>query len=239
MVACANREGRGDAHLQVDPAYRFLEPEMIEFAEEALAAPGANGNGKALEFTVYEYDVLRQRVLSGRGYRQTADWGMFRHMRLPLEPLPAATVAEPYEMRPVNPADDADCERIADLLNAAFHRTFHNGPEYQQFARLSPCYVNELDLAAVAPDGSFAAYVGMPYDTANHRGIFEPVCTHPDHLRHGLAGSLMREALHRVQALGAVDATVDTGDMVAANALYDSLGFTEAYRAYTWRKEYA
>ena len=39
----------------------------------------------------------------------------------------------------------------------------------------------------VAPDGSFAAYVGIPYDEANRRGIYEPVCTHPDHQRQGLA----------------------------------------------------
>jgi len=33
-----------------------------------------------------------------------------------------------------------------------------------------------------------------------------------------------------------VAATVDTGDMTPANRLYDSLGFTEAYRGFAWRK---
>ncbi len=236
LVGCVNWEHPGDAWLQVDPAYRFLEGEMIEWAEARLAGPDKESGGRSLEFLVLEYDALRQRLLGERGYAKLGYGGMFRRMHLPAQALPAASLAEPYLLRQVNPDDDADCWRIADLLNAAFHRTFHNGPEFKTFAHNAPCYVNALDLAAVAPDGSFAAYVGMTYDDVNRCGIFEPVCTHPDHLRHGLASGLMHEALHRVQGMGAATATVGTGDMIPANALYDSLGFTEAYRAFTWRK---
>ena len=89
---------------------------------------------------------------------------------------------------------------------------------------------------AEAEDGSFAAHVGCTYDEANRRGIFEPVCTHPEHLRLGLARSLMLLGLQRFKALGATDVFVDTGDQVAANALYEAVGFTEAYRGSTWRK---
>ena len=32
--------------------------------------------------------------------------------------------------------------------------------------------------------------------------------------------------------------TVETGDMVPANRLYESIGFTEAYRGFEWRKAY-
>ena len=46
----------------------------------------------------------------------------------------------------------------------------------------------------------------------------------------------MQEGLLRLRALGAVDVTVDTGDMMAANKLYDSLRFTEAYKGYAWEK---
>ena len=89
---------------------------------------------------------------------------------------------------------------------------------------------------AVAPDGTFAAYVGVPYDEANKCGIFEPVCTHPDHRRKGLARTLMLEGLQRLKTLGAVDVHVETGDMIPANRLYDSIGFTEAYKGFVWRK---
>ena len=43
---------------------------------------------------------------------------------------------------------------------------------------------------------------GVTYDEANRRGIFEPVVTHPDHRRRGLARALMLEGMRRARALG-------------------------------------
>jgi GNAT superfamily N-acetyltransferase len=227
-------DGSGNAHLNVHPDYRHLEAEMIDWAMAHLAE--ATPDGARLEIYAYEYDVLRQRLLAERGFQQTPYWGMIRHLRLGQQPLVQPVVAQGYTIRMTQPDDMAECQRMADLLNAAFGRTFHNAPEYHNFCRLAPSFHPDLDLVAVAPDGSFAAYVGVPYDAANRRGIFEPVCTHPDHQRKGLAGALMQEGLLRLRAIGAVDATVDTGDMVPANRFYDSMGFTEAYRGYAWHK---
>jgi GNAT superfamily N-acetyltransferase len=227
-------DGGGNAHLNVHPDYRHLEGEMIDWAIAHLAE--STPEGRRLELYVYEYDVLRHRLLAERGFIKTGDWGMIRHLRLGQRPLAQASVTEGYTARATRPDDLADCQRMADLLNAAFRRDFHNAAEYHNFCRLAPCFHPELDLVAVAPDGSFAAYVGVPYDEANRRGIFEPVCTHPDHQRKGLAGALMQEALLRLRVIGAVDATVDTGDMVPANRFYDSMGFTEAYRGYGWQR---
>jgi hypothetical protein len=48
----------------------------------------------------------------------------------------------------------------------------------------------------------------------------------------------MFEGLHRLRALNVALVEVATGDGVDANALYNSIGFTEAYKAYCWRKEW-
>ncbi len=74
-------------------------------------------------------------------------------------------------------------------------------------------------------------------DEVNRHGIIEPVCTHPDHTRRGLATALILDGLGRLRDLGAVTASVDTGDMGPANALYRSIGFTESYRGRTWRRD--
>ena len=87
-----------------------------------------------------------------------------------------------------------------------------------------------------APDGTLAATAGVTYDAANRVGTFEPVCTHPDHLRRKLAQAAMVEGLRRLAALGAAMAEVGTGDMVAANRLYESLGFTDVDIDHAWRK---
>ncbi len=228
----------GTAYLQVHPDYRYLEEELVAWAEEHICARNEDTGRSYLEIPVYEYDALRQQTLARRGYEKTPYWGMTRHMRFGQQPRPTVHVAEGYTLRTTQPEELADCQQIADLLNAAFHRTFHNPWEYQNFTRRAPSFRRELDLVAVAPDGTFAAYVGIPYDEANRLGIFEPVCTHPDHLRRGLARALMTEGLLRLWEMGAVEAIVGTGDMVAANGLYTAMGFTEAYRNWIWRKEW-
>ena len=231
-------EGAGDAHIQVHPDYRYLEGEMIAWAEEELATTNTESGRRELELVINEYDALRQQLLAERGFVKMSYGGMCRHLRLGYQPLPAPVAADGYTLRATDPDDLADCQRIADLLNAAFGRTFHNAAEYQNFARFAPCFRRDLDLVAVAPDGSFAAYIGIPYDEVNRRGIFEPVCTHPAHQRKGLARALMLEGFHRLRAIGAIDATVDTGDAVPANAFYTAMGFTEAYKSMAWRKEW-
>src|SRR5690606_21587331 len=189
LVGWLHLDGVGYPYIEIHPDYRFLEGEMIAWAEGNLA-----GDGR-LEFFVYDYDVHRQQLLAERGYQKMDDGGVIYHMRFGRQPLAHPHMAEGYILRTVNPEDGRDAEQIAGLLNAAFNRTFHNALEYQQFTRNASCYDPALDLVAVAKDGRFAAYVGIPFDQHNRRGIFEPVCTHPDHRQKGLAQALMQEGL--------------------------------------------
>lgn len=252
LVAFVLVEGSHDANPQVHPDYRFLEDELIAWSVVHLAAPIAGDpsadassadassadapNRRQTTVYCYEYDALRQATLAAHGFARMEYGGMYRHLRLGCQPRPQVELAQGYTLRTTQPADAANCQRIADLLNAAFNRNFHTGQEFRNFTLGAPCYDPELDLVAVAPDGSFAAYVGIAYDEANQLGVFEPVCTHPDHQRKGLARALMNEGLLRLWDRGAVHATVDTGDMVAANALYTAMGFSEAYKGYVWKK---
>ncbi|MFZ0548355.1 MAG: N-acetyltransferase [Candidatus Promineifilaceae bacterium] len=227
-VGLVHPEDQSHAALQVHPDYRWLETEMINWAEQTLAE-----NGR-LHFFVYDYDIHRRRILQERGYCKTDESGGCYHIRVGQQSLTTTQLANGYTLRATNPDVGRDAQQIADLLNAAFNRTFHTGLEYQQFTRNATCFVRELDLVAVAEDGRFAAYVGIPYEGTNRRGIFEPVCTHPDHRQKGLAKALMVEGLRRLKARGAVDVIVETGDMIPANALYTSLGFTELYKGCYW-----
>ncbi|MCP5101521.1 MAG: GNAT family N-acetyltransferase [Chloroflexi bacterium] len=236
LVGAAHPEGSlWAAHLQVHPDYRHLEGEMIAWAQNHIVNTTKDGK-KEVHFFVYEYDVYRQALLTAHGYEKMDYGGVIRYLRFGKRPLAQPKVAEGYTIRTTNPEDGNDCQKIAILLNAAFNRDFHTAAEYQQFTRNAPCFRRDLDLVAVAPDGSFASYVGIPYDEVNKRGIFEPVCTHPDHRQKGLGKALMQDGLLRLKSMGAIDVNVETGDMIPANRLYSSIGFTEMYKGFYWKK---
>ncbi len=237
LAGAANSDGPGLFYLQIHPDYRNqIEEEMIAWAEEALSAPMPGSTRCQVHIEAFEYDWPRQRLLEKRGFEKTGEWGVFRKMHLTNRPLPEVKMAAGYLLRTIRAADWEDCQRLADLLNAAFNRNFHNPGEFHNFARLAPSIRPELHFVAEAPDGSFAAHVAVIYDEINRRGLFEPVCTHPAHRRKGLAHSLMLEGLHRMKTLGAREATVETGDMGPANSLYDSVGFSEVYQNFVWQK---
>jgi predicted N-acetyltransferase YhbS len=237
LVAVTHPDSLGYPSVLIHPDYRHLELEVIAWAEENLSEPLDDGRHQ-IQFYVYDYDSLRQRLLVNLGYEKRTSGGAIRRLRLGQQPLAQPTLAEGCQLRTTRPEEDDDAQQIAELLNTAFNRDFHNAAEYQNFTRLAPSFHPDLDLVAVGPGGGFAAYVGIPYERSNRLGIFEPVCTHPDHRRKGLAQALMQEGLLRLRGLGAQYAIVDTGDMAPANQLYDTIGFSEKQRGYYWRKAF-
>ncbi|MCP4546275.1 MAG: GNAT family N-acetyltransferase [bacterium] len=235
LVGAMLSEGPGDVCPQLDPAFREIEEEMFVWAETNLTKPNDDGTENSLITMVFDYDQSRLDLLQKRGYLRTDMGGCIRRLQFGERELPERrALPAGYTLRSTRP-DEADDQRIADLVNAAFNRDFHCAGESTTFNAHAPSFRRELDLVAEAPDGSFASYVGCPYDECNRRGIFEPVCTHPDHLRLGLAQTLMFEALHRLVDYGARDVTVGTGTAEAANRLYDSIGFKEVQKGSFWR----
>lgn len=242
LVGAACKEGDDELIIQLHPVARDeIEERMLLWGEEHAAMH--HGCGKSqLHICVYEYDQPRIRLLERLGFQKMSYGWITRWMRLVGNHFPQVEVADGYILRATHNEGEEqlmDCTRMADLLNSAFNRPgFHQPEEYFNFMTRSPGFCNELNLVAQAPDGSFAAHAALNYDEANHFGVFEPVCTHPDHRRKRLAKALMFEGLRRIQAYGATHIEVSTGDSDDANALYDSIGFTEYYKAYYWKKEW-
>ena len=236
LAGAAHADWRGDVVLELHPDYRQLEAEMLAWAEEELSIPAEDGQTRQLETFVFDYDIARIRLLQARGYEQMPDGSVFQRQRFGNRALPSAEMPPGYRMRTTLAGDLRDCERMAALLNAAFQRDFHTSREYANFVTLSPSFRHDLNLIAEAEDGRFAAHVGITFDVVNLWGIFEPVCTHPQDQRKGLARALITEGLYRLRALGATDAYVGTGDGMAANWLYEVTGFTEVYHGHVWRK---
>lgn len=239
LAGIAHPEGDGDLHLQVHPDYRLaVEEEMLSWAEQNLPSARRAGQPRQLTLSIYDYDVYRLRLAQAHGFQRLEETFVSRRLRLGVHPLPAPDLCQDYTLRTTRAGDEGDCQRMADLLNASFQRTIHSAEEHHTFVTQSPSFRHDLNLVAVAADGAFAAHVGLTVDEVNRYAVFEPVCTHPAHVRRGLARSLMLEGLHRLRELGVHTVSVGTGDMLPANSLYDAMGFTEAYRGSLWQKTF-
>jgi mycothiol synthase len=238
LVAAAHREELEDAWIELRPDRRDLEPAILEWCEEHLAATDASDE-PSLRLFVDDADAQRQRLLTRRGYEMQPNGGWQRWLRFSrAKPNTAAKLRDPYRLRTTLPTEE-DCARMAALLNAAFGRAVHTSREYRTFIDRSPSFEPELNLVAVAPDGSFAAHVGVTYDASNEHGMIEPVCTAPAHQRQGLASALLGEGIRRLAARGAQSAALDTGDDPAVNAFYAAAGFVEAHHGHWWRRRVA
>jgi GNAT superfamily N-acetyltransferase len=226
----------GSAYLQIHPDYRHIEEEMVAWAEERIHTTPTDGAASHLNVYAYEYDAWRQHLLQGRGFVRTNEWGILRRLRFGQKLIPPVQMPAGYTLSHARAGNPREHEQSAVLLNAAFGRTFHQAADTRTFRAPAPSYRANLDLFAIAPDGSLAANVGVIYAPAVRAGLYEPVCTHPAHRQKGLAKILMWEGMRRLRALGADEVTVAAGDMIPANHLYDAVGFPEVYRGYTWRK---
>ncbi|MFE7778720.1 GNAT family N-acetyltransferase [Streptomyces sp. NPDC057445] len=98
-------------------------------------------------------------------------------------------------------------------------------------------YRPELDLIVVSPAGDAVAYCQGWYDEANGIGEFEPVGTHPEHRRLGLARAVCTAVLHAFADAGGHRATLCCrGDAAypVPKQLYESMGFTAFTRTHTY-----
>ncbi|GIK65520.1 MAG: hypothetical protein BroJett018_33140 [Chloroflexota bacterium] len=230
IIGAAIPDGPGDLALQIHPDYRALEDEILEWAEVHIAVGSEDGRCRLIAWA-FDWDTERQERLQRRGYVQSPNQ-CFKHRRRAVsDPVPDAPIAEGYVIRSVQPTT-ADEERWVACSNATFNQSY--APEYHRnFQVYSPSHNYDLHIIAEASDGTFAAFAGLTVEAVNRYATFEPVGTHPNHRRKGLARAVMVEGLRRLQALGTADVvyvanwgTADAGQLYAAVGLEHYATFT-------------
>ncbi len=234
LIGVVHSEGKGDVFFQVHPRYRHIEGEMLGWAEEHhRATKPQDANDWLLNFSVYEYDQERAALLKRRGYKNLGPAGVDRVCSLD-KPIPNFELAAGYTIRRLRDDDDDDLEQLAAVTNLVFNASFTAGT----FRVMRNAPTHREDFVVVAPDGTFAAFCAIWFDATNRFGAFEPVATHPEHRRRGLAKSVMCHGLRQLKELGAGAVHVGTGYKMAANRLYEAVGFTEVYVEDKWQKAF-
>jgi ribosomal protein S18 acetylase RimI-like enzyme len=207
---------------EIHPRHRggALHDELIAWFE-------AEAEGGELSASSLSTDVERLAFLGNRGYEVDPEGKEYLYHACSLTDVAEPRVADGYRLRTVAPED---LERRVEI-----HRTVWEPSRVtvESFANVQAAwpYRADLDCVVEAPDGSFAAYCLAWLDDANGVGELEPVGTHPDHRRRGLASAVCRFAHQRLREEGATRAIVYSIAGSEATALYESLGMREHARS--------
>jgi ribosomal protein S18 acetylase RimI-like enzyme len=227
----------GQIVLQIHPAMRGddrLEDAMLAWAEEACRSSATGEAAPTLDTDAFDDDAQRLAVLARRGYHRADDGYGFVRFHQPLDgSIPAPELPPGFTVRHVVEADFP--ERVA------LHREVWAGSrvtvDSYRGMRAVTGYLPDLDIVAVAPDGTLASYCICWYDPESRTGLYEPVGTRPAYRGQGIGTAVIREGLRRLQAHGARLAIVHTNSTnTAAIRLYESAGFRIVSRDHPYRK---
>ncbi len=221
--------------LQVAPELRSSETHIALFEscerETLRLAQRFDIKFEAMIADVFDCDPTYAAFVEARGYQyDKLGLTMTRH---DLQDLPQAPLPEGFHF---HDATAADAERLADVHNNSFTNKW-NAASY--LAVFSAPHL-EYELVVVAPDGRFAAFTNVWIDQLNRSLLFEPVGTHADFRRRGIATALMVYAMRRMRAEHDIECAYVCHDPPAKNPasgpLYASLGFQKLHEIYEYRR---
>lgn len=237
LAAVVWAEAPGEFDFQVRPSQRGtgeVEDAILRWAENQARAAGSG----TLTTKALAGDAATVAILTRHGFvrdEHTPDalikkWDyppngfgyvlMARDLRQPIpEPDPHAG----WTVRSIG--GEAEWQERVNLHRDVWAPSRVTLEAYRRL-RAAPGYTPELDLVAVAPDGTFASYCICWLDTTNAVGEFEPVGTRADYRGQHAGRSVMLEGLRRLRGLGCHTAFVLTGSVNSpAVRLYESVGF--------------
>lgn len=234
--------GKGEAHFLLHPEFKtqVLKLEMLEVAEQHLYATREDGS-RTLLLWAHQTDSELQEILSSHGYRKE-DFPEHQWRRDLDTPIPDVPLAPGYIIRSLG--DGLELLERCYASGLGFHEgdiktavENRDDPAWYRNIQTAPLYRRDLDLVAVAPDGSVAAFCTIWFDDVTRTAYYEPVATVPAHQRKGLGKALLTEGLRRLQRMGATRAFVG-GYSQAANALYRSVMGPDNELDEPWVKEW-
>lgn len=214
--------------LQVHPRYRgqrVLEPQMLAWVEQHLRdAILAGHEERTLSVGALVSDQAWIDLLTAYGYRRVEG----QSLHLMRQPLPAAqsavTLPAGWTVRPVGGEDEWPAR--VELHREVWQSSRQTLEAYRNI-RAAVGYEPELDLVAVAPDGTLASYCICWLDPVNRIGLFEPVGTRAAFRGQGIGKAVMQTGLQRLHEHGMTSAQVGSySSNAASTALYRSVGFT-------------
>lgn len=202
---------------------------------EALAWVESSLTADSIGTEIWDSDAFRAAISAQHGFAPDSDAPYAVTLRALDDLPPVPRLPDGFSIRAAAGVHEA--EALAAVHAGSFGSQW-TGAQYAQVME-SPGYAAERELVVVAPDGRFAAFTVTWHDALNQLGYFEPVGTHADFRRLGLARAMMIHAMHAMRAAGMTQASVvheAAQKNPASAALYAALGFTPQYNTHLWVK---
>jgi len=207
-----------------------LEAEIVGWGVACLRrAMRAEDKMRTLDASCREDDVEQIAFLERHGFIRQATRSL--HLVRPLtESIPTPQLPDGFSIRHVQ--GEQEVAALVALHRAAFGTEYMTPEERLAMMRV-PAYDAALDLVVVAPaSGRLAAYClcGISQEenerTGRREGYTDPIATHPDFQRRGLARALLLTGLQGLQQRGMDTAVLGTGgDNGAMLRTAQSIGF--------------
>lgn len=190
----------------------------------------------AIEVSLWDDDRDLLSALRQRGYEPSGSHGQ-ELRQAQVEALRRPTLPDGYSMRWLEPTlDDA----YVGLHRAAWSTWAPSTYDREMHASVTamPDFERELVPIIAAPDGTLAAYCIPWFDPRTQTVEIEPLGTHPEFRRIGLARAIVQEVVFRSAERGARSVIVwSVSTNPVAQHLYESAGFVgrRTLRAYRRR----
>lgn len=221
-----------------------LESEMIAWAEDRIREV-AQAQSLPARLSTGCRDTQPDRVVLFEQHGFTYDRCFLRMARSMSDPIPLLQLPEGFTLRCGNELDSA---AWVEMHNQTFidHWNFHPLTIEQSNHWISdPLYRPDLDLVAVAPDGTYAAFCCAHIDTETNQqkgrleGHISLLGTRRGFRRLGLGRAMLLAGLRRLKASGMETVTigVDAQNPNQAYKLYESVGFCKQHSHLNFAKQ--
>lgn len=210
-------------------AHPDIESEIVTWGVECIRrAMQESGEFLTLDASCRDDDTERIALVEQHGFviQEMRSLHMVRSLN---EPIPTPQVPVGFRIRHVT--GEQEVKALVALHRAAFGTENMTVEERLAMMRV-PEYDSELDLLVIAPDGRFAAYCTCSISreenerTGRNEGYTDPVATHPDFQRRGLARALLLTGFHKLEQRGIDTAVLGTSsENVAMQRTAKAVGF--------------
>jgi GNAT superfamily N-acetyltransferase len=222
----------GQAFCLTMPEYVFLKKEMLLYARDNLCKDGQFG------VTIADTDVEFQDIAEELGFYATTDKendAIFYSDKTSTD----YTLPEGFYITSMH--ETFNLYQYLRVLWKGFNHELKGEGEFKfseekeresKASMLRPNVNLNLKVAVVAPDGNFASYCGMWYDSEAGYAVIEPVATDPAYRKMGLGKAAVLEGIKRVGELGAKIALVGSSQQ-----FYYSIGLRPYKTVTIWKEK--